>query len=174
MTVAATRKNVNETSCTRRITGTKRFADRSSCFTNAVFHLLMPRHNTHTQRLTRQFAELALAAPQVVMHRTARMATMGSSLSARDHAEFSRMGSEKVFAFYQSWASMWTAAAAAQFEFARACASAAMTFATQGPASAGAAAASLSGAATKVLAAGLAPVHSKAVANARRLARSRK
>lgn len=84
------------------------------------------------------------------------------------------MGSEKVFAFYQSWAGMWTAAAAVQFELAGACSSAALAFATQGPASTGAAVAAMSGAATKVLAAGLAPVHKKAVANAKRLSLSKK
>ena len=81
------------------------------------------------------------------------------------------MGSEKVLAFYQSWASMWTTAFAVQCELAGAFSSAALSVAAGGPASAGAAAATMSNAAARVASAGLAPVHKKAVANARRLSR---
>jgi hypothetical protein len=49
-----------------------------------------------------KFAELAVAAPQVVALRTGRMLASGSSPSARDRAEVSRMGTEKVAAFSQS------------------------------------------------------------------------
>ena len=106
----------------------------------------MARRKVNTQRLSKQLTELVFAAPQVVMHRTSRMAR--TSLSARDQAEFSRMGIEKVAAFYQSWASMWTAAVAVQYDMAAA--------------------------ATKVMSAGLDPVHKKAVANAKRLSRSKR
>lgn len=132
----------------------------------------MARHKVNTQRLGKQLTELVFAAPQVVMHRTSRMAR--TNLSARDQAEFSRMGSEKAAAFYQSWASMWTTAVAVQYELATACSSAAVAFATKGTASTGAAVAAMSNAATKVVSAGLAPVHKKAVANARRLSRSKR
>lgn len=134
----------------------------------------MPRRNVNSQRLTKQLTELVFAAPQVVMHRTSRMARAGAVLSARDRAEFSRMGSEKVVAFYQSWAGMWTAAFAVQYELASAASSAALALATDGQASVGAAVASMSNAATKVVSAGLAPVHKKAVANAKRLSRSKR
>ena len=83
------------------------------------------------------------------------------------------MGSEKVAAFYQSWASMWTAAVAVQYELATAYSSAAVAFATKGTATTGAAVAAMSNAATKVVSAGLAPVHKKAVANAKRLSRNK-
>lgn len=132
----------------------------------------MVRQSFNAQRLSRQFTELFFAAPQVVMHRTSRMAT--TKLSARDQAEFSRMGSEKVAAFYQSWAGMWTAAVAIQYEMIAAYSSAALAFATKGTASTGAAVAAMSDAATRVASAGLAPVHKKAVANAKRLARSKR
>jgi hypothetical protein len=132
----------------------------------------MARNKVNTQRLGKQLMELAFAAPQVVMHRTSRMAR--TSLSARDQAEFSRMGSEKVAAFYQSWAGMWRAAFAVQYGLATACTSAAMAFATKGTANAGATAALMSNAATKVASAGLAPVHKKAVANAKRLSRTKR
>ncbi|MEJ6022077.1 hypothetical protein [Ramlibacter sp. PS4R-6] len=112
----------------------------------------MARRTHSSARLARQSTELALAAPQVVMHRMARMATAGASPSARDRAEFMQMGSEKVLAFYQSWARMWMSALSNYMAFTRSFASAAA-------------------AGTSVLSAGLAPVHSKAVANARRLRR---
>jgi hypothetical protein len=130
----------------------------------------MPRRKPSSQRLAWQVAELAFAAPQVVAHRVARMATAGNAPSARDRAEFARMGSEKVAAFYQSWAGMWAATLAAQMELAAAGASMAMA-AAQGANANGAL--SLANAATKVVAAGLTPVHKKAVANAKRLSRRR-
>ncbi len=107
------------------------------------------------------------------MHRVSRMAAAGASPSARDQAEFMRMSSEKVAAFYRSWAGMWAAAFAAQFQLARAVSSAALAAAQSGQASALALTAA-SGASAKVLAAGLSPVHRTAVANARRLRRSRR
>ncbi|OWW20682.1 polyhydroxyalkanoate granule-associated phasin [Noviherbaspirillum denitrificans] len=132
----------------------------------------MARYKANTQRLGKQWTELFIAAPQVVMHRTSRMAM--TRLSARDQAEFSRMCSEKVAAFYQSWASMWTTAVAVQYELATACSSAAVAFASNGTSTTGAAVATMANAATKVASAGLAPVHKKAVANARRLSRSKR
>jgi hypothetical protein len=134
----------------------------------------MPRRKPASARLATQFAELALAAPQVVMHRTARMAAAGASPSARDRAEFARMSNEKVLAFYQSWAGMWAAGVAAQMELGAAVASAAVASATGNRSGAAAAAGAASRAAHKVVAAGLAPVHGKAVANAKRLSRHRR
>lgn len=88
------------------------------------------------------------------MHRTARMARAGASPSAHDRAEFARMGNEKVMAFYQSWTRMWMAAMGSYMSFFRSFGSA-------------------QAATARVLSAGLAPIHGKAVANARRLARRR-
>lgn len=110
----------------------------------------MTRKSQQTQRIARQLTELAFAAPQVVAHRTLRMAAAGSAPSPRDQAEFMRMGTEKVAAFYQSWAAMWLSMWTMPFGFAR----------------------SLSAAMLGVAGAGLAPVHRRAVANARRLRRS--
>jgi hypothetical protein len=50
--------------------------------------------------------ELALAAPEVVAHRTARMAVAGRVPSARDQKEFTRMGQEKVEALAESLSAM--------------------------------------------------------------------
>lgn len=134
----------------------------------------MPRRKTSSHRLATQFAELAFAAPQVVMHRTARMARAGTSPSARDRAEFARMSNEKVLAFYESWAGMWTAGLTAQVELGAALAAAAVATATGAPSGAASAAAAASRAAHKVMGAGLSPVHRKAVANAKRLARAKR
>ncbi len=123
----------------------------------------MARRNAKSNRLARQVAELALAAPQVVAHRTARMAGAGVAPSRRDQAEFVRMGSEKLEAFHQSWSAMWAMGWTAQLEFA-----AAATTATSR------ALAAASSSAMEVLSAGLAPVHRRAVSNARRLSRRRK
>lgn len=128
----------------------------------------MPRQNSRSrQRIARQFSELALAAPQVVLQRTGRMARAGFSRSAADRAEFTHMTSEKVFAFWQSWAGMWTAAAVLQMEFVFALPSATLS-AMQGRNVYTLARASDS--AVRIMTAGLGPVHRKAVANTRRLA----
>lgn len=44
-----------------------------------------------------------LAAPQVVAHRTARMAAAGPFPNLLDQREFMNMGTEKVIAFSQAW-----------------------------------------------------------------------
>jgi hypothetical protein len=134
----------------------------------------MAHRKMNSQRIAKQWVELAVAAPQVVMHRTSRMATAGVELSDRDRTEFARMSSEKVMAFYQSWMAMSTAAFAVQFELARAFSNAAAAVATGSQASAMSTVTATSNAATKVLSAGLGPVHKKAVANARRLSRHKK
>lgn len=111
----------------------------------------MTRQRQNAPQIARQLTELAFAAPQVVAHRTLRMARAGGSPSARDQAEFMRMGTEKVAAFYQSWGAMWMAMWSMQMDFLR-------TWSTAG---------------LSVSGAGLAPVHRRAVANAKRLGRRR-
>src|SRR3954447_6439214 len=66
------------------------------------------RHRRRTPAIARQSAELALAVPEVVAHRLTRMWLGGARPSARDRREFHRMSSEKVAAFHESWAAMWT------------------------------------------------------------------
>lgn len=108
-------------------------------------------------RLSRQASELALAVPQVMAHRLARMALAGPRPSARDRKEFHGMGQEKMLAFWQSWfgmgwavLQMWQQAWLAGLQGAR------VPWID----------------ANRVLSQGLAPVHRKATANARRLART--
>src|SRR5207237_5300419 len=122
----------------------------------AAHHRLMTRSKS-SQQLARQAGELAFAVPQVVAHRLTRMALAGPVLSARDRREFHGMGQEKVHAFWQSWFAMgWAWGEAMQL----------------------ATVAMLQGArvpmvdAPRILAKGLAPVHKKATANARRLGRT--
>jgi hypothetical protein len=105
-------------------------------------------------RLSRQASELAIAVPQVVAHRLGRMALAGPWPNARDRREFHTMGQEKVLAFWQSWFAMgWAMVEAAQQAWI----------------------AMLQGARVPlvdvhhVMARGMAPVHRKATANARRL-----
>jgi hypothetical protein len=108
-------------------------------------------------KLSRQATELALAVPQVVAHRMTRMALAGPTLNARDRKEFHGMGQEKMVAFWQSWFGMgWAATQMWQKAWL----------------------AGLQGArvplmdANRVLSQGLGPVHRKATANAKRLART--
>jgi hypothetical protein len=126
------------------------------------------------QSIARQATDLALAAPQVVAHRVARMAISGPLPSARDRREFERMSAEKTAAFTQAWAAMFAQAARSNQSLASAWLQALM--APPGPkraSSAAALATQWQGAALSVLDKGMAPVRRKAVANARRLARTR-
>jgi len=116
------------------------------------------RSSRKHQPLARQASELALAVPQVVAHRLTRLALAGPLPNARDRREFHAMGQEKVHAFWQSWFAMgWALLEAMQKAWI----------------------ASLQGARVplldmqSVLARGMAPVHRRATANARRLARTR-
>ena len=62
----------------------------------------------------RQLAEITWSAPQVVAHRTVRMATGGWPPSARDRREYRRMVAEKGTAFTRAAvASAWAVPRAA-------------------------------------------------------------
>lgn len=116
-------------------------------------------------RLAAQALGLSMAAPQVVAHRLGRMAAAGPGLSARDRREFTQMGAEKVAAFWESWAAMGWAALQAQQRMWLA------AFTT--PWRAAVTPARLSADALRIASQGLAPVHRRAVANARRLGRTK-
>lgn len=124
--------------------------------------------------LGRKTMETAMAAPQVVAHRMGRMATAGASPSRRDQKEFAGMVAEKQQAFVQSWMAMgaqtlrlqqqvwasfwsigaapWSGKHAASVKAARRLQSAAVSIAEKG----------------------LAPVHRKAVSNAKRLSKAKR
>ena len=109
-------------------------------------------------RLARQATELALAVPQVMAHRLTRMALAGSSPNARDRKEFHGMGQEKMVAFWQSWFGMgWAAVQMWQKAWLAGLMGARIPALDM----------------TRIWSQGLAPVHRKATANAKRLARTR-
>jgi len=99
------------------------------------------------------------------------MAHDGPHLSARDRKEFARMIAEKNSAFGESWNAM---ALQSQRAFAAALALAATpTRSTRASPAARALTTQLQQATLAVIGKGLAPVHRRAVANAKRLARTR-
>ena len=118
-------------------------------------------------------AELAVAVPQVVAHRVTRMALAGPKLSPRDRKEFERMVAEKNAAFAASWTAMARQAALAQQSLATAWMTSFLAAGQGRKNSAAASARQWHNAALGVLGRGLDPVHRKAVANARRLARTK-
>ena len=134
-----------------------------------------------------KLAEIAVAAPQVIAVRTARMLAGGANPGAADRAEFSLMHTEKAAAFWESMAAMTAQVVRAQQESARLAGvqwlrlwTAPWSFVGRRTASQAAAsllplptAAQRKRAASSVLSAALKPVHKRATANARRLKRKR-
>ena len=108
-------------------------------------------------------AELSLVAPQVIAMRTARMLAAGANPSARDRREFQRMGNEKVLAFWESMNAMGLQVAKAQQEYA--------LLAMRNWSAPWITPWSMAVSASRVLEQGLAPLHKRASANARRLRR---
>lgn len=117
----------------------------------------MPARRRPHHSLARQSHELAVAVPLVVAHRLTRLALAGPLPSARDRREFHRMAQEKVHAFWQSWFAMgWAALEALQQAWMAWLGGARVPLVDAGA----------------ILGRGLAPVHRRATANARRLART--
>jgi hypothetical protein len=92
------------------------------------------------------------------------MALAGPMLSARDRKEFTGMVSEKQAAAAQAWMGMFAEGVRFQQQFALSI----LTFATPRQH-----AARFRSAASRIASTGLTPVHRKAVANAKRLARTK-
>lgn len=130
------------------------------------------RRKTPSRSLTAKATELAFAVPQVVAHRMTRMALAGPKLTPRDRKEFELMVAEKKDAFADSWRAMSTQSAKSQQAFAASFFQSLLSMSRGGKPSA-ASAAQLQRAALEVLGKGLAPVHRKAVANAKRLGRTK-
>ena len=128
----------------------------------------MPHRRRRTTRLATQAMELGLAVPEVVAHRVARMALAGSSPSASDRAEFLRMSAEKVSAFYESWNSMFLAMYRANLRLFLSAPAWPTVCLSQGHR---ARSAKVQRAALDILASGVAPIHRRAVGNAKRLRR---
>ncbi len=128
------------------------------------------------RKLTQQTLGLSIAAPLVVAHRVGRMAAAGANPNARDRKEFKLMSAEKNAAFYESWAAMGVAAMKSQQQMAlsmwRAAATAPWSMAK--PGSLLPSGNTLARHALAVMSQGMAPVHRRAVGNAKRLGRLKK
>ncbi len=133
----------------------------------------MTRRNRSAASIVAKAAELSLAVPQVVAHRVARMALADPvALSKRDRREFQRMGAEKVAAFTEAWNAMATQATHAHQTLATSWMRSLLTpwQASRLPLHVPA---QWQRAALDVIEKGMAPVHRKATANARRLGRTK-
>ena len=151
------------------------------------------RKRSSTTRSLTKLAELAVAAPQVVAARSARMLVAGSTPAKADVTEFSRMWTEKGAAFWESAFATGVQMVRVNQEYAR---TAAMQwwrlwttpwwFGALRPMSRFAGLVPRTGvlpvpsagqrrrAGVRLADAGLGPVHKRATANARRLARTRR
>jgi hypothetical protein len=129
----------------------------------------MATRRRRSKSLAAQTFELGVAAPQVIAYRLARMAGAGTSPSARDRAEFRRMGAEKVAAGNEAWAAMATQAFSEHQRLA-------LTFMQSlwfpwmhRTPTVKSVSRQMNRAAMGILGAGMAPVRRRAVANAKRL-----
>ena len=123
-------------------------------------------------RIARDSHGLALAVPEVIAHRLTRAWLAGGIPAQRDRDEFHRMLAEKVGAFHESWAAMLREMLLANLRLALW----PMWWAPWAITPARARdrlSAHHRSSVLAVLQAGLAPVHRRAVANARRLRRVR-
>ena len=134
---------------------------------------MVTRRSRKSATLAVKSAELALAVPQVVAHRVARMALAGPSPSDRDRREFQLMVSEKQAAFAQAWTAMGMESFRASQAIATSMFGAFFNPFSRNKSSAAVIATTVQNAAVGVLEKGLAPVHRKAVSNAKRLARTK-
>lgn len=107
---------------------------------------------------TSKLIELGVASPQVIVHRSARLVKAGANPSKRDRKEFIGMIVEKQIGFTQAWLAMCTELMLAQPRMLMAILSSRPDQLLE-----------IYGA---VLSKGLAPIHSKAVSNSKRLART--
>ena len=123
--------------------------------------------------LVTKTAELAFAVPLVVAHRITRMAIAGFSPTERDWKEFQRMGTEKTTAFIESWNAMAMQGIRANQALAASFVHAFWAPWISGKLSARTATTRMHNAALGVLGKGMGPVHRRAVANAKRLVRTK-
>ena len=135
---------------------------------------MAPRRRRRSKSLAVQTFELGIAAPQVIAHRMARMAAAGPSPSARDRAEFHRMGIEKVAAAQEAWTAMATQAVLENQKLALSFMQS-LWFPWMRPTpTAKSVSRQLNRAAAGVLGKGMAPMRRRAVANAERLGRTKR
>ncbi len=127
------------------------------------------------RKLALQTIALSMAVPQVIAHRVGRMATAGANPNARDRKEWKQMSAEKTAAFNESWAAMGLAAMKAQQQMAMSMWRAAMApWSMAKPQSMLPSGNTLARHALQIMSQGMAPVHRRAVGNAKRLGRLKK
>lgn len=150
----------------------------------------MPSTRRRTKKGRTKLVELATAAPQVVAMRTARMLAAGAHPAPADRVEFSRMHTEKAQAFWESMLAMGAQMARANLEYGsraatqcwRAWASlpwitTARTLVPTIPSllrGSGLDAVAPHRVVSKIVEAGVGPVHKRTTANARRLQRRKR
>ena len=122
-----------------------------------------------SKRVSTQATELAFAVPQVIAHRVARMMLAGPNPSTTDRREFHLMNSEKLAAFNESWRAMAAQMLIARQEFTLSLLRTLCTPWLGGVLPIGQHSKQWQSAALGVVAKGMAPVHKRAVANAKRL-----
>jgi hypothetical protein len=127
----------------------------------------MTRRN---RSLAANSAALAMAVPQVVAYRVARMAQASTPLSARDRREFRNMVNEKPQAFAETW----SAVAMEAMRINQSILTSMWTWFLNPLSTRSPAAAILRNAPARLLGKSLEPSRRKAVANAKRLSRSRR
>jgi hypothetical protein len=102
-----------------------------------------------------------------------RMALAGSRPTARDRREFRLMTAEKVVAFYESWTAMYVQMLRCQWQTGAEILRSIWFPSLYGPPLGALARRRATRSALAILNQGLAPIHRRAVANARRLGRAR-
>jgi hypothetical protein len=132
-----------------------------------------PRTKSKAKSLAVKATELALAAPQVVVHRMARMAMSGALPSEHDAKEFQLMIKEKEVAFGLSFEAMAKESALAQRALSATMVGSFWSPTFHGSGSPLGLALQVQAAALGIMNKGLSPVHQKAVANAKRLSKVR-
>ena len=131
-----------------------------------------PRSSTSQQAMAKKSSELASASSQVIAHRVTRMVLAGAQPSQRDRTEFQRMVDEKHQAFAESWLAMAAQSLVAQQAIATTAWRSLCYPWLGGGATPAAMASQMQQAGMGVIQKGMAPVHRKAMANAKRLAKT--
>lgn len=129
------------------------------------------RRKSKPTPLAKSLVELAVAVPQVVVHRVIQIALAGVSPSTHDREEFHRMSAEKVAAFNESWTAMAKEVFRANQQLTLSLMRSLWSPWGHPLRSVKSASSQLSNAALGILEKGMAPVHRRAVANAKRLRR---
>lgn len=127
-----------------------------------------------SKSLAAQTVDLGVAVPQVIAHRLARMAIAGAAPSARDRRELHRMSTEKILAFNEAWTAMAMQAVLENQKLALSFVQSLWFPWLHSRPSARSASAQLGHAMLGVLGKGAVPIRRRAVANAKRLARTKR